>query len=364
MEMVDAISREGILFVIKAHKDDIESIDEVDTEDGCHSGDFPTRDDGECRDHKGEEHGPRFAEEDLWAEIIYPSDEDGWDKDGETREDENGIDLWRGRRIDEIEFDSQDRHRDEDDEGESGSESRYAIRPVEWVEDEDIPGDCEDERDEVDLERSEDDVVLIEVDDSPEDIGNVTDLDARNPDDDSDNDLHREANFGWDEKRRISSHLAEFFSCFFHITFRFSIEFIDRIEIIDETHECDDGTEYEDDRKSMLIDFSKSWREEESKEEEIEIQETPNTKWNWGSFVSVGCRIIEEPYLLEEVSPEGKDDERRDERESKEDSDAREKRKSIHANVLKNNKKFILFSGVFLPFPVLFLGGMPWRHLV
>ena len=76
MEMVYAISRERVFFVVETHKDNIESIDQIHSENRGNRGNFPSRYDGECRDHESDKHGARFTEKHLGFYVVEPTDED------------------------------------------------------------------------------------------------------------------------------------------------------------------------------------------------------------------------------------------------------------------------------------------------
>lgn len=321
MQVVDPVSGERTFLIIESHEDDIEGIDQIDSEDGRDRGDLPSGDYGECRDHESDEHRPGLPEEHMRFYIIEPADEDRWEEYCKTEQHEYRVGLGKDRRIDQIEFDREHCHHQKRNEGESGSESWDPVRPVHGIEYDDVPDDSEEERDEVDLEGSENDIVLIEIENSPKYIGNVPDLDTCNPDDRSHTDLHHESDFRGHEKRRIPAHLPEFLGGFFYVAFALPVEFMDRIEIVYETYECHDRTKHEDNRKPVLIDIAQKRMEEEGEEEEIEIENTSNTERYRFSLVSVGRRIIEEPEAGEEVFPDMEYDERGDERYSEKETE-------------------------------------------
>lgn len=293
MEVVDPVSGERAFLVVEPHQDDIEGIDQIDPENGRDGRDLPTGDDGECRYHEGDEHRPGLPEEHVGLYIIEPTDEYGGDENRETEQYEDGIGLRKGRWVDQVEFDGQYRHHEEGDEGESRSESRDSIRPVDGIEDQNIPDDGEDERDQVDLEGSEDDIVLVQIEDSSEYIGDISYFDARDSDNRPHTDLHHEPDFGWHEERCIPPHLSELLGGFLHIAFAFAIEFMDRVEIVYEAYDGYDCAKHEDDEKPVLVDIAEERVEEEGEEEKIEIEDTPDSERYRSSLVSVGCRIIE-----------------------------------------------------------------------
>jgi len=127
MEMMDTISSKWIFLIIESHKNNIESIDEIDSENRGNRSDFSSGYDGECRDHKCRKHRARLSEENLRANIVEPTDKNRGDKYRETKEDENRIALRRRRRVYEIEFDSKNGHHEKRDERKTRSEARNSI---------------------------------------------------------------------------------------------------------------------------------------------------------------------------------------------------------------------------------------------
>lgn len=263
VEVMDPVAGERTFLVVEPHEDDIEGIDEVHPKDGRNGRDFPAGYDSKRRDHKGDEHRPGFPEKHMGLDIIKPADKHGRDEYRKTEQHEYGIGLREGRGIYEVEFDGQYRHDQQGDEGEPGSESRNPVRPVDRVEDEHIPDDREDKRDEINLDGSENDIVLIQVENPTEYIGNIPDFYARDPDDCSNTDLHNESHFCRYEERRIAPHLPELFRRFFDIAFTVPIEFMNGIQIIYEAYDGHHCSEYEDNKETVLIDAAEERMEEE-----------------------------------------------------------------------------------------------------
>ena len=106
MEMMDTISSKRIFLIIESHKNNIESIDEIDSENRCNSRYFSSGYDSERRNHKSNEHCPRFPEQYLRFYIIQPTNKDRRDENCKTEKYEDGISLRKRRRVYEIEFDS------------------------------------------------------------------------------------------------------------------------------------------------------------------------------------------------------------------------------------------------------------------
>lgn len=320
VEVVDAIPGEGTFFIVEPHEYDIEGVDEVHSEDGCHRRDLSSGDDSKSRNHERYEHGSRFSEEDVRSDIVEPAPKQGRDENRETEEYEDGIGLRRGGSIDEIELDCEHEHNKQGDKREPRSEARNPVRPIDGVENKDVPYYREQKGYQVDLNTSEDDVVLIKVENSSKYIGNVTDLDARDPDDGPYSDLHRKPKLRWDDKRCISTHLPELFRGFFDITLALPVELVDSVEIIHEAHERYDPPKHEDDKKPLRIYFGEKRREKERKDEEICIEDASDSKRNGFPFMSIGCWVIEESESLEKVFPGMKEEKRGNKRGSKKES--------------------------------------------
>lgn len=245
--MMNSIACEWIFLVVESHEYDIERIDQIDSENRRHSSYFPSGYDSECRYHKSDEHGSRFSEQYEGFHAIQPSDENGRDEYGETEEHKSGIDLGRRSRIYEIQLERQDCHDEKRHERESRCKTRNPVRPIDGIEDHHIPHDREYKRYQIDLKIPEHDIVLIEIENSPEYIGYVSDFDTRDTYDRSDSDLHHEPYFCRNEKWGVSTHISEFLSRLLDIAFIFAIKFMDRIEIVYETDTGHYSTQHEDD---------------------------------------------------------------------------------------------------------------------
>jgi len=144
---------------------------------------------------------------------------------------------------------------------------------------------------------------LIKIENSSEYIGDVTDLDARDPDNRPNPDLHKKPHFCRNEKWCILAHLSEFFGGFFHIAFARAIEFIDGIEIVHETYERDDSSEYEEDKKPTLVRIAQNRVEKYGKKEEVEIENTSDTDRHRFPFVSIGCGVIKKSKAEKKLFP-------------------------------------------------------------
>lgn len=142
---------------------------------------------------------------------------------------------------------------------------------------------------------------MVKIEYSAKYIRNISNLDARDSDNRPHTDLHYESDFGWHEERCISAHLPELFGGLFHIAFASAIEFINRIEIVHETYECDDPSEYEDDKKPVLVYLAHERIKKEREDEKIEIENTPDTERYRFSFVSVWRRIIKKSKALKKI---------------------------------------------------------------
>ncbi len=127
VEVMDTISRKWIFLVIQTHEYDIEGIYEIHSEHRRNGRNLSSGDDGKSRYHKGDEHGPRLSEQNKRLDAIQPAYEYRWDKDRETQEHENRIDLRRGGGIHEIELECQYCHNQQRHERKSRSESRYSV---------------------------------------------------------------------------------------------------------------------------------------------------------------------------------------------------------------------------------------------
>lgn len=236
--------------------------------------------------------------------VVEPADENGGDENRETKKHKYRIGLGEGGRVDQIELDSKYCHHEKCDKRESGSESRNSVRPVDGIEYYHIPNNREDKGNEINLERSENDIVLIQIEYSAKYIGNVSNLDARDSDNRPHTDLHYEPDFGWYEEWSRTSHLSELLGGFLHVALAGTIKFINRVEIVHETYERDNPPEYEDDKKSLLIYITEKWMKENREEEKIEIEYTPDTERYRFSFVSVRSRIIEESETRKKIFPD------------------------------------------------------------
>lgn len=127
MKVMNPISRERILIVVKSHKDDIKSINQIDSKYGCHGCNLPSCYDSKGCNHKGDKHGPRLPEEHMRPYIIEPSDENRWDKYRETKKNEYRVCLRCRGRIYEVKFNCQDSHNKKCHKRESRSESGDSI---------------------------------------------------------------------------------------------------------------------------------------------------------------------------------------------------------------------------------------------
>lgn len=297
--MMNSISREGILLIIKPHQDNIKGIDQIYSENSRNGGYFPPSYDCESGYHKSDEHRTRFPEENMRFYIIEPTNEHRRDKNSETKEYKHGIRLRWGRRVDQIEFDSENRHDEKSDKGETRSKSWNSIWPIDGIEYDHIPDNGEDKGNEVYLERSKDDIILVEIENSPEYIGNISDFDTRDTNNGPNSNLHHESYLCTHKEWSISSHLSKLFGRFFHITFALAIKFMNSIEIIYKAYQSDYRTQYQDDEKSVLIYITEEWIKEKREEEEIEIEDTPDTKRYWFPLMPIGGWIIEEPETRE-----------------------------------------------------------------
>lgn len=162
---------------------------------------------------------------------------------------------------------------------------------------------------------------MIQIEDSSEYIRDIPDLDARDPDDRPDADLHHEPHFRRNEEGGIPAHLSEFFGGLFHIALALAIEFMDRVEIIYETDDRYDRTEHEDDKKPVLVDIRKERMEKEGEEKEIEVENASDTERYRFSLVSVRCWVIKESESEKEMFPCLKYDERGNERNEQENTE-------------------------------------------
>lgn len=91
--MMDAVSGEGIFFVVEPHEYDVESIDQIDSENGRDGRDLSAGYDGKGSYHERDEHRPGFPEKHMRLYVIEPTDEYGWDENRKTEQHEYGVCL-------------------------------------------------------------------------------------------------------------------------------------------------------------------------------------------------------------------------------------------------------------------------------
>ncbi len=185
--------------------------------------------------------------------IIEPADEDRWDKNRETEEHKGRIYLGWRRGVYQVEFDGEDCHHEKCHERESRSQTGYSVGPINRIKYHDVPEDCKNKRDEVNMKIAEVDVVLVKIENSSEYIGYISDLYARDSNNRSYSDLHKKSYFGRNKKWRITAHFSELLSCFFDIALAFTVKFMNRIEIIYETYNGHHCTKYQDNKESILV---------------------------------------------------------------------------------------------------------------
>ena len=128
--MVDTIPFERALPVVNAGRDDVERIDEINSEDGGDGGDFSSDENREGGYQEAREHGAGFSEKNFRGEVVVPCESGGWEHYRENREYENGIlpELRSGIR--QIEPHRRNADDEEGDDDESGGQSRNPVGPV------------------------------------------------------------------------------------------------------------------------------------------------------------------------------------------------------------------------------------------
>lgn len=97
----------------ESHRDDVEEVDQIHSEDRDRSRDLPSCDDREGREGKGEHHRSRVPHESSSRDIEPSQEECHWDEYHEDREDEATIFLTRSCRIDKVEL-RRESHKDEE----------------------------------------------------------------------------------------------------------------------------------------------------------------------------------------------------------------------------------------------------------
>lgn len=199
MEVVGLVSFHRIFSLHDADTDDIDEVDEVDPDDGHCCRYLPSGDDSEGRDKKCEDNRPRVSHDARSMNIVVG--DEGSNRQENHDKDEDKLTILDGGfgRIGDKKFEREKSEDDKTDEGKASSESGDAIREVDTIKDEDIPEYRDNQRDVVDSKNLSEEFELekkfIEPQDSPKKIGNIANLDARNPDNEANAYLHSEPKY-------------------------------------------------------------------------------------------------------------------------------------------------------------------------
>ena len=296
VQMVDHVAFERIFLVIESHEDDIEGIDDVDTEDRCDGGDFSPRYDGECGDHEGKKHASAIARKKVSSGMVKAPEDD--DRRKEYREDEEyelRIFLRREGRIDEIEFRREHSDDEEGDAAEPRCHSWYRVAPVQGIHDEDVPDDRKEKWDDKHGDARYLETELIEVENTAEDITDVANLDARDTDECSDTDLHDES-----EKRRDPKWTLP-----------------EDMKSIQETYQDDESSTHENDDEFAVGEITECEGDEEKID--IECRSDFERERRFSFFMRIFMRLVHESYLSIESHDEKEYDRKNHSRSKRED---------------------------------------------
>lgn len=229
MQVMGAVSLHRVFSFHEAYADDVERIDEIDTENTHSSGDFSSNDDStRCYD-EGKHHCTRVTYESRSLGIDTCHEECGGYNHCHERQEEDGILLDNWILIDQVELERKSGHDDEAHERETPSKTWYAIREIHRIEDEDVPTDGDKKRYIVYLveitKRTQLDEVFIKTKGIPENPRDIGDLDACDTDHQTNEYLESEPDYRRDMDARL----------------------LDGVEIIDETDQSDESRESDDD---------------------------------------------------------------------------------------------------------------------
>ena len=267
MEMRRLLPSERIFPLEDPRRHDIDEIDEVDPEDRDCGRDLAPCDDRERREDKCEHDCPWVSHDHSTRYICSSEEKCRWYNHREEDEEKSWVlDRCRGS-ISEWEFQSESSHDDEWYEGKSSRESRDSVREIHTVKNEDIPENRYDERDivDTDLESLPDEIDLVvgEINNPPENITHIWDLDTRETDDNTDSYLHEESEYRRNPYPTLS----------------------DRIEIIDEGYDRDEESHPDNDMETMFEDRCKVDEEVEDREKYDKCHEDryPRSVGNWRS---------------------------------------------------------------------------------
>ncbi len=255
VEMGRLISFERVFPSHDTTRDDIDEIDEVDTEDRYCRGDLASSDDRECCEEEGEHDRSRVTHDQFSRNICASQEECCWNNDREECEEEFRILSRSDRCVWDIELQCQSTEDDERDECESSSETRDPIRKIHTIEHKDIPENRDEEGNIIDRDPEicyhEFEMVIREIQNSSENIAHIGDLDTRESDNRSDDDLHAES----EDRMNMESW------------------FPDRLHIVEEWDNCDESCKCEYDMESMLEDLSEVENTIENRNECSECQD-------------------------------------------------------------------------------------------
>ncbi len=352
MEVVYPVSLQRVLPVVYAGRDDVESVDEVYSEDRGDRGDLSSNEYGERGDEKAREHRSGLPHENSWSKVVVPGERCGRKNHGKDGEDENGIFAERGSGVGKIELHRGNGDDQKRDDHESGSQSRNPVGPVDRIEYEHVPNDGEKQRDEVDLEIAEDRVKLGKIDDPAENSGDVADLNARDSDDRADENLKGETDFRRNGERSLSRVPLKFFGSFFNSYLFVAVELIDRVEVVQKTHCRNERSENEEDVEFFAHGFGNHRHQKEGEEGEIGEKRDSDPERNRSPLMSVRGGVVQKAEFgkIPEHGPEnGEGSDGRRERERDDGGDRRKMEKGndgIHGEIISI---FLLFRASFLP---------------
>lgn len=199
--MVCLISLHRILSLEEASGDDIDEVDQIQSEDRYRCSNLASSDDRESSDEESEHDSTRVTHDDSSRYISSRESIGDRDDDREDREEESAIFLSRDGSICEVELQCQSSEDDEADQSKSTSQSWDTIRKIHRVKYYHIPEYGDDERYPVDGQiRSPELYIrepLIEREDPAEDMSHIGYLDTRESDQCSYSDLHQKSHDRW-----------------------------------------------------------------------------------------------------------------------------------------------------------------------